>query len=81
MLYQQVQFTIGKFQGFIHRLVRATRDMLKQLLHVEPGSGVGLPPIPWDALYDDLAEQTPGWSFLRDRRTTWPVDGARWMVN
>ena len=79
LLYQQVQFTMGEFRGFVHGLVGATRTLLGELLQ-EADLGLGLPAIPWDRLFDDPAEQTPGWSFLRDRRTPWPVDGARWMV-
>ena len=79
LLYQQVQFTMGGFRGFVHGLVQASRALLGELLQ-EADLAAGLPVIPWDGLFDDPAEQTPGWSFLRDSRTAWPVDGARWMA-
>ena len=59
LLYQQVQFIIGEFWGFIHGLVGATWILLGELLQ-EADLGLGLPAIPWDWLFNNPAEQTPG---------------------
>ncbi|KAI9035034.1 uncharacterized protein KD926_004698 [Aspergillus affinis] len=76
ILYKDIQFTMGGFRGFVHGLTGATRDLLQQLLFTETP-----PAIPWRKLYDDPTESTPGWSFLRDARTPWPVVGRRWLID
>ena len=76
ILYQDVQFTMGGFRGFVHGLVGATTDLLHKLLFTETP-----PAILWRQLYDDPTEGTPGWSFLRDSRTPWPVVGRRWLID
>ena len=43
-----------------------------------PG-GSGVPVIPWALLHDDLSNSSVGWSFLRDQRNQWPVDGQSWL--
>ncbi|RHZ49046.1 uncharacterized protein CDV56_103939 [Aspergillus thermomutatus] len=78
LLYQQIAFTIGDFRGFIHGLVTAAQEILGQLCMQDYDQ---MPPIPWTALYDDPSQSQPGWNFLQDARTQWPVDGSRWMIN
>ncbi|CBF82248.1 predicted protein [Aspergillus nidulans FGSC A4] len=39
------------------------------------------PPIPWHQLFDNPTKGTPGWSFLQDPRTPWPVTGGTWLVD
>ncbi|KKK20707.1 hypothetical protein AOCH_006962, partial [Aspergillus ochraceoroseus] len=39
------------------------------------------PAIPWDQLFDNPTEATPGWSFLQDARTRWPVAGCSWLLD
>ncbi|KAL4982976.1 hypothetical protein BDW68DRAFT_194792 [Aspergillus falconensis] len=41
----------------------------------------GVLAIPWDQLFDNPTEGTPGWSFLQDPRTLWPVAGGTWLVD
>jgi hypothetical protein len=78
LLYQQIAFTMGDFRGFAHGLVTAAQDILGQLC-MQPYNQ--MPPIPWTALYDDPSESQPGWNFLQDAQTRWPVNGPRWMIN
>jgi hypothetical protein len=80
ILYKQFQFTIEQFRGFIHSLVVATRDLLvNRLMFDQEGSEIPL--IPWTKLFDDPSEGGVGWSFLKDQRTPWPVDGSRWLID
>lgn len=76
VLYKDIQFTMGGFRGFVHGLTGATKDILHRLLYTE-----NPPAIPWQKLYDDAVQDTPGWSFLRDSRTPWPVEGRRWLID
>lgn len=80
LLYQQLQFSMGDFRGFVHGLVHSTRQLLREsmLLGDQPGAG-RIPPVPWPHLWDDPTKTRLGWSFLRDQRTWWPVDGTRWL--
>ncbi|KAL4972107.1 hypothetical protein BDW66DRAFT_154999, partial [Aspergillus desertorum] len=79
LLYKEISFTMGKFRGFVHGLVGAAREIMGGLLF-EPDRDKW-PAIPWDALFDNPTEGTPGWSFLQDQRTTWPVAGGTWLVD
>ena len=70
---------MGDFRGFIHGLIETTRGLLDQLLL---GAADQPPPaIPWGRLYDNPVEGKAGWSFVCDSRTTWPVDGQRWLID
>lgn len=75
LLYKHMQFTMGDFRGFVHGLTGVTRQILCQELMFGK-----TPAIPWHALYDDPTQGAVGWSFLRDQRTAWPVEGAQWIM-
>ena len=78
LLYQQYNFTMGDFRGFIHGLISSTRQILQnELLFCENAS---VPAIPWQAIYDDPTETAHGWNFLKDTRTAWPVAGEEWLI-
>lgn len=75
LLYQHIQFTMSDFRAFVHGLTAATHAILcDNLMFGET------PVFPWQALYDDPTQGAVGWSFLRDSRTKWPVDGATWLI-
>jgi hypothetical protein len=78
LLTQQIAFTMGDFHGFVHGLVTAAQEILGQLC-MQPYNQ--MPPIPWTALYNNTSESQPGWNFLQDAQTRWPVHGARWMID
>ncbi|CAG8367280.1 unnamed protein product [Penicillium salamii] len=74
LCYKELSFTMGQFKGFVHQLVNDTRRvLLKELMFADD---IAVPPIPWTAMYDDPTQAGPKWSFLQDRRTSWPVDGT-----
>ncbi|KAH3277027.1 hypothetical protein KXV19_006590 [Aspergillus fumigatus] len=79
LLYKELRFTMGDFRGFIHGLVETTRELLDQLLLCAADQPP--PAIPWGRLYDNPIEGKAGWSFVCDSRTTWPVDGQRWLID
>ncbi|MCN0155273.1 RecQ family DEAD/DEAH box helicase [Salinispora arenicola] len=79
LLYKNLDFTMGQFRGMVHGLVQAARGLLGGLLcEPEPRQW---PAIPWDGLFDNPSEATPGWSFLSDQRTQWPVPGRHWLID
>lgn len=79
LLYKDISFTMGEFRHFIHTMVSDTRSLLcNRLLFTDDQDPV--PVIPWGALYDDVTHSAVGWSFLKDTRTTWPVDGPEWLL-
>lgn len=42
-----------------------------------------LPPIKWERLWDNPAEQATGWSFLKDIRNKFTVnrvEGSKWLA-
>ncbi|KAJ5609933.1 hypothetical protein N7510_006652 [Penicillium lagena] len=78
LLYKEVHFTMGDFRGFVHGLVSSMRQLLhEELLMCDAASA---PTIPWDQMMDDPTQPKPGWSFLNDSRTPWPVPGAQWLI-
>ncbi|RAQ58266.1 hypothetical protein COH20_007739 [Aspergillus flavus] len=74
LLYQHIQFTMSNFRAFVHGLTAATHAILCDDLMFGQ-----TPVISWQTLYDDPTQTAVGWSFLRDSRTKWPVDGATWL--
>ncbi|KAL4996641.1 hypothetical protein BDV10DRAFT_186882, partial [Aspergillus recurvatus] len=79
LLYKEMDFTMGQFRGFVHGVVGAAQELMAGLL-CQPDREQW-PAIPWDRLFDNPTEGTPGWSFLRDPRTPWPVAGGTWLVD
>jgi hypothetical protein len=78
LLYKEVHFTMGDFRGFIHGLVSSVRQLMhKELLM---GDAASAPKIPWEQLMDDPTQPKPGWCFLDDSRTRWPVHGPQWLI-
>lgn len=78
LLYKQFHFTMGDFRGLVHGLVNRIRQRLvHQLMFCGDGP---IPAIPWENLYDDATQSAPGWSFLQDLRTQWPVQGPNWLI-
>jgi hypothetical protein len=79
LLYKEIHFTMGDFRGFVHGLVSSMRQLVHQeLLMCDAASA---PAIPWAQLMDDPTQAKPGWCFLNDSRTQWPVDGAQWLMS
>ncbi|KAJ5738986.1 hypothetical protein N7533_011770 [Penicillium manginii] len=79
LLYKQLSFTTGDLRGWIHGLVQTCQDLLSSDLLLLP-SEAEAPLVPWATIMDDPSESKPGWSFLHDSRTTWPVCGDQWLV-
>lgn len=67
---------------------RARRRLITQLLKLrldgyDQIQGMPLPPIEWERLWDNPAEQATGWSFLKDIRNKFTVDGvegSKWLA-
>ncbi|KAJ5571339.1 hypothetical protein N7535_004999 [Penicillium sp. DV-2018c] len=79
LLYKQLRFTMREFKGFVHGLTASTRKLLIDRILLTQADQ--LPVIPWDRMADDFNQPMPGWNFLQDKRTPWPIEGSQWMVN
>ena len=81
LLYKKSQFTMSQFRGFIHGLISQTKEIMVNELLFCGGKGQAeeVPQIPWFKIRDDPTNTEAGWSFLRDERTKWPVDGKSWL--
>lgn len=78
LLYKQIYFTIGDFQGFIYGLVgRIWQQLVEEL--ILSGKTILLV-ILQDDLYDDLMQNALGQSFICDLYTQWLVQGKEWLI-
>ena len=82
IMFKDIQFTMSQFRGMVHQVVHDMRErMLRKVLDIGPHKEDQLPRIPWNDLRDDAANAQPGWSFVKDRRNPWPVDGEWWLFD
>lgn len=80
LLYKHLSLTIGDLRGWVHGLTATLNQQLSSELLLLAADQPP-PTIPWATLTDDPSEQSPGWSFLQDSRTLWPVRGDRWLID
>ena len=89
ILYQQIQFSMEQVRSMVQGLVvKARRRLITGLLKLQVDQygevpGQALPGIDWEHLYDNPAEQSIGWSFLKDirnRLTVNGIEGAKWLA-
>ena len=78
LLYENIRrFTMGQFRSTVHGLVvQASALLTDELLLCKD-----MPAVPWQTMCDNPMNRMPGWSFLKDTRTKWPVDGRTWMLD
>lgn len=60
--------------------LRLLRDIM--IIPVDMHSNINksqVPSIYWDTLRDDMGNQEIGWSFLKDPRNRFSVDGQQWL--
>ena len=78
-MYKKAQFNMAQFRSMVHGLVAQARHvMFEELLFCGGEYGRNkAPEIPWSKLRDDPTNTTPGWSFVDDERTKWPVDSKQ----
>ncbi|KAL8740051.1 MAG: hypothetical protein Q9190_007204 [Brigantiaea leucoxantha] len=86
ILYKNIEMSMHGFRKMVHDLVKETRRILTEdLLMLETRNDQteeesnALPQIPWQELRDNPVDERPGWNFLQDQRTQWPVDGKKWL--
>ncbi|KAK5706931.1 hypothetical protein LTR97_001923 [Elasticomyces elasticus] len=84
LLIDNVSFSIDDIRSVVHGLVETVQQALaRNLLMIEPAGHdwkpASLPAFSMEKLFNNAAELSAGWSFLRDARTEWVVDGERWM--
>jgi hypothetical protein len=89
ILYQEIQFTMEQVRGMVHGLVAETRRGLIEdllILQLDPYGevkGQRLPPIDWARIADNFTEQQVGWSFLKDSRNRFDIEGVdrrKWLA-
>jgi hypothetical protein len=78
LLYKGLQFNMAQFCSIVHGLVTKSRRLLiEELLFSSSKATKPIPSVPWESMRDNLTDERPGWSFLKDYRTRMPVDGER----
>lgn len=85
----QIHFTMKELRSMVHGLCESTRvSLLSQMLLLElDGYGnvreehTQLPPLDMNSLYDNPVEMMEGWSFLKDTRNVFSVDGPKWLLH
>jgi len=76
----KISFTMGDIRSVIHGLhAMAERRLSKDILMIEDDKTTVIPKVNLDRLFDNAAEMTEGWSFLRDTRNEWGINGERWL--
>jgi RecQ family ATP-dependent DNA helicase len=83
--YQKIKFNMTQLQDMVHGLVaEAKRDLMRLMMIRTDGEGEfdaqQLPPMDLEKLEDDCSEDQVGWSFLKDIRNQWSVDGKWWLL-
>ena len=76
--YKAAKFNMAEFRGMVSKLCQdARRALLEDLMFASDAKDV--PAVPWTELYDDPSNDDIGWSFIRDQRSRFPVDGTDWL--
>lgn len=68
---------MSQFRGMVDQSQQATRKRLLDIMFAATEQDV--PTVPWRELFDDPSNASPGWSFVDDIRTPWPVNGQQWL--
>jgi len=74
-----IEFSMGTFRSFIHKLIQTAQEQLDKLLMLRPGEE--RPAVVLAELEDNAAKSEPGWLFIKDERNYWSVDGSRWLMD
>ena len=76
--YKAAKFHMAEFRGMVGKSCQDTRGaLLEDLMFASDAKEV--PAVPWTELYDDPSNDDIGWSFIRDQRWRFPVDGTDWL--
>ncbi|KAF1807959.1 hypothetical protein P152DRAFT_499608, partial [Eremomyces bilateralis CBS 781.70] len=81
LLYKGTQFSMAQFRGMVHGLLFETRQIMAELLFCTNDGAGDMPIVPWELLRDDPTNGRPGWNFLQDQRTRFPVNGETWLFD
>jgi superfamily II DNA/RNA helicase len=86
ILIDKISFTMDDIRTVVHGLNETVRQRLIRNLLMYPEEDAtntwkpdGLPGFELSQLFDNPAELSEGWSFLKDSRNSWEVDGNAWM--
>ncbi|KAK1920515.1 hypothetical protein P3342_008276 [Pyrenophora teres f. teres] len=63
LLYKELHFSMAQFRGMLMFSSKAAP----------------VPAVPWESIRDNPTDERPGWNFLKDHRTSMPVNGERWL--
>ncbi|KAI2479924.1 telomere-linked helicase 1 [Pyrenophora tritici-repentis] len=69
---------MAQFRGIVHGLASESRRLLIEEL-MFGSKAAPVPAVPWESIRDNPTDERPGWNFLKDHRTSMPVDGERWL--
>lgn len=88
--YRSIRFSMDSLRGFVRGLVSDMRRLLFDHLLLADDDGVkgivgddaaprGIPRVDWSWV-DNPTEKSVGWSFLKDIRNRFEVDGTQWLA-
>jgi hypothetical protein len=88
ILVRNIKFSMDDIRSVVHGLLNSVRRRLIEDLFAFKGHGcqpddwrpAGVPRFDMDTIADNHAVVDAGWSFIRDPRNTWPVDGDEWLA-
>ncbi|KAI1670755.1 hypothetical protein L13192_06271, partial [Pyrenophora tritici-repentis] len=78
LLYKELHFSMAQFRGMVHGLASESRRLLTEEL-MFGSKAAPVPAVPWESIRDNPTDERPGWNFLKDHRTSMPVNGERWL--
>ena len=74
-----VRFSMPDLRAMVHGLVTRVRRQLEQELLLLTVDDASLPPLDLNHVYDNPGDVRDRWSFLKDGRNQFSVDGQRWL--
>jgi superfamily II DNA helicase RecQ len=80
ILYRDLQISMPEFRSFVHGLTHETQTILEQDLLFQRTTPEPLPVVDLRRLRDNPSNSQPGWNFLRDPRSVFPVSGDQWLL-
>lgn len=75
LVYRGAHFSMVKFRLMLSHFIAKAKALLADLLLLpSEHTGLDIPMVQWDNLFDDLYDNSSGYSFLSDSRNKWLTD-------
>jgi superfamily II DNA or RNA helicase len=82
LLYKNMQFNMREFRSMIHGVLNWAQRIMQDELLLCSEDELEMPTVSWHQIRDNPSDTRIGWNFLRDQRTTLPIEnGGDWLFN